>query len=753
MGQPVISRVTGGAFFNRQPQLDKLFRAATGPAPRTVLVLGQPQSGRTELLRTTWDLLFSEAHQALPIYFQPQPEQMQPQRLAHDFLFTLLRQYLAFIHRQPELIGAVDLTPGSLLSLTGNDEFAVIRNLLDGYEARLASGNEYRLLRYVFTAPLCLAAHTPHRLVLMLDEAQLLNQVVANEQTLPLLSEILRELRALSLIITGLQRALLEQWPVDRELISELWLEWLDPLDLPVLQALARHWAAVSGIELDPEIARLMAQQLDGNLFYLRSLLTAAGEHRLNLTNAIELERLYVDELLRGRIAHHFSTLLRRLARHSALGARGERAATDIVGVCYEAIEARAPVEIIERKLSRNFHAARLLAELHHHELITLLDDHVLPSDDPVFRDWLAATQQRFSGILVSQVTLDLLRRRLAAAPQMLLACDLRTLHRSICDLLSRFDRQSIARSLVEQDRFLTYYGSATYHQILSGLNRETDRLTLPQIIYVTETPLTSGDETQNLPPWSCIIAYGFDAAICDNDHETVWVVAVNNSPTAITEACVAALDQHLERFRDPLSSGKEAPCVVRWAISKMGFTSQAGAALRERDFLTADYLQLELFAETIGSAPRVGRAASVPVEIRRPDRTRDFDLAIPIGEDREIIAARVVEQIARSAGFAPEALNQLKTALIEACLSLSAIGSSTDGRLYLRFHSDHGRMTITAASSAVALDQPGGVIVEDDPEGVWRLNILGSLVDEATLTRLVSGFRITLTKKKAPRH
>ncbi len=750
--QPVLSRVAGGAFFDRKAQFDKLWRAATGPLPRTMLLLGPPQSGRTELLRMTFDLLFNQAHQALPLYFQMRDEQAPPQ-LAHDFLLALLRQYLAFVNRRPDLINAADLSLSDLPALAGGDEQSVIQKLIDGYELRRQAGSETGLLRYVFSVPLRLAASTPHRLMLMLDEAQLLNQIVADGRSLALLDEMFQQPPGISVVVTGLRRALLEESTFGCDLIGDLWLDWMEPLDLPMRQALLIKWCGWMGVELDHETGRLAIQQTGGNLLYLRALVSAAAERKTGLASPIDFERLYVDELLRGRIAHYFSGLLRRLARLTALNSRSQRAATDIAELCYEALTARAPVEAVEQKLQPNFGAARLLAELHQHELITLLDDHILPSDDPVLRDWLKATHQRFAGMPVSQVTLDLLSRRLKAVPQMLSGGELRSLQKTALDLLARFDRQSIARSLMVQDEFLIRYGSATYGQIISGLQQEPERVTLPQIVYATEMPLVVHDdqtEESNLPPWSFAIAYGFDDGICDHDHETVWVLALNSSPTPVSEALAATLDQFAAEFSDPFGSGQAVPHIMRWAISKMGFTAEAGLALRERGFLTSDYLQLELLSETLEAAPRAARSSPVSVEVQRPDVTGALDLTIPIGDDREIIAARVAEQIARAAGFAPEEMNQLKTALIEACLSLSAADSSADGRLYQRFHTNHERMTITIASSATALDQPGGIVLRSSPSHYWRLDVLRSLVDEVTLTQLVGGLRVALTKIKS---
>lgn len=753
-GQVIYSRVAGGAFFNRQSELEQLRRAVQNPAPRAVLILGPTQTGKTELLRTTFDYFFYQAGQALPLFYSPRRELLQPEKLARDFLFTTLRQYLAFIKRKPELVTAADLISRDLLDQADGNDYSLVRSLLEGYEARLTAGNEQRLLRYVFSAPLQLATHTPHQLTLLLDDAHLLNQLIADGGSFALLPELLREPPVISMLITGLQRALLEQLSAGNGLLGNLWLEWLAPPDLVTLQALLEQWCVTSGIVFTHEVGRLAIQHTDGNLFYLRALVTAAEERGIRLDNPIEFERLYVDELLRGRIAQHFSTLLRRLARTHATGSQGERAAPEIVAICQAAAESLAPVEFAENRLSKNFQAARLLVELHQHELITILDEHLLPAEDQVFRDWLAATQRRFAGTPVNEVRLELLSRYIKAVPQMIAASERHTLHARLAALLGQFDQQSIARSLILHDEFLLRYSSAQYEQILTGLRDETERLIVPQIIYVTDVALLPNDPSlsavQQQPPWSYLLAYGFDEAVCDNEHETIWLVAVNASPGTLTEASVAALDQQLENFRNPVVSGGQAPRIVRWAVSKMGFTSEAVTALRERGFLTSDYFQFELLAETLNTLPAPERGSVPAIELHREETERDFDLAIPIGEDREIIAARVAEQIARAAGFSVEAVNQLKTALIESCLSLSASGMSADRRIHQRFHTDQHRMSIIVASSAAALDQSGGIEMHDDPDGIWRLDVLRSLVDEVTLARLAGGFRVVLTKRKA---
>ena len=744
----VLSRIASSEFFNRAESLDQVRRAVTSEAPCATLLIGPPGIGKTELLRTAFDLLFNEAGRALPIYYSLRRDRLTPDRFGKDFLLTLLRQYLAFTHNQAELMTRQEMTPRELINLATAAEYTAIKELLDGYDARFAEGNHRALVRYALSTPQLLAARVPYRLAIMLDEAQWLDRIVVDEESGSLLGEMLRPLPAVSFVVTGLQRPLLDQLSAEEGLLSELRMLHLEPLDLPELQTLVGQWCEQHQVAADHDTLRLVIQQLSCNLFYLRSFVAAASERQLNLKHEADAQRLYVEELLQGRIAHHFSSRVRRIAQDAA-GAQSEHAAIEVIYICAEAMASRAPTEFIEHKIGARFSAQRLLAELHSHELITLLDEHVLPSEDNVFCDWMEATHRRFEGQSTQQVKLDLLRRRMKAVPHLLALSTRRTLHARLENLLKRFDGQSIARSIFAHDEFLIRYGRAKYQLILAGLKAEPERVQLPQIIYVAESPLFDATGDLGPSPWSCLLAYGFDDGIYDNAHEVVWVLAVTASPSAVTAEMVAALDARLAALRDPLSSGKDAPRVVRWAMSKMGFTLDAVAALEERGFYASDYLQLELLAESLEATKSAVMPAAPEIETKKPSAVSDFELAIPLNDDKEIIAARVAEQMAKAAGFSPEEVNQIKTALIESSLSLSAIGHSPDGRIHQRYRVDDDRMTITVSNSVAGLDEPGGVVVQDDPDKIWRVDVLRSLVDQVYLTRFDEGWRVILRKDR----
>ncbi len=778
--------------------LDDVYQSAVLKNARAILVIGRPQSGKTELLRLTYDRLFHEQGRTLPIYFSLRRDRLSPDKFAKDFLLTLLRQYLAFVNHDVALVSRHELTEHDLLSLASANEYAALKEILDSYEARAQEPDKRSLVRYALGLPQRLASRSPYHITVLLDEAQWLDRIVTDEEIANLFGEVLQQPHLVSFILTGQQRALLDQLAAEEGVIGNVKLLHFPTPDLFSLQNLVKQWCVQDNVAFDPEIGRLAVHQLDSNLFYLRALTAASSERKMWFDKGADFERLYVSELLQGRIAHYFSRLLRHLARDATRGQAGEHAAIEIIYICAEAMASRAPVELIKSRAPR-IEISALLAELHRQELITLLDGHILPSEDTVFCDWIAATHRRFEGASLEEVKLDLLRRRIKSVPQMLALSARRTLHTQIEALLRRFDGQSMAHSLFAHDEFVIRYGHATYEIMLAGLAAENEREQLPQVVHVAEGHLFT--HRSSPASWSYLLAFGFEEGIYDQEHEVIWLLAVADSPSAITAEAVQSLDQQLTEIQTALTAnqaqGKPTPQIMRWAISKLGFTLDGTIALLERGFASSDSLQLELLTRILESevpkeetpnvitadratAPRqpevivpstmqltdewgipiegsavpedasamivAAPAAAVPVPPELP-AAKTFEMAIPINDDKEIIAARVAERLARSAGFAPEAVNQIKTALIEACLSLAAAEETPDGKIYQRYHLDEEKMTITVSNLSTGLTQTEGAIVVDDPERLWRLDVLRSLVDFVRLTKLETGWRVELTR------
>lgn len=857
--------------------LDDLYSTAVLKNARATLVIGNPRTGKTELLKLAFDRLFNEHGKALPLYYSLRRDRLAPEKFCQDLLVSFLRQYLAFKNQNADLVQRYELTEKDLPNLASSEDFSILSEILEGFESRVAASNFSALVRYVLGIPQRLAARSNHHLVVFLDEAQWVERVLPGEEFATIFGEILQQPHLVSFVLTGKQRTLLDQLAAEEGLITLAKLLHFGTPDLESLTKLVNRWCAEDGVQTDPETIRLAVQQLDHNIFYLRSIIAAAGERKTHLQNGAEFEQLYAAELLQGRFAHYFSRLLRQVSADAITGKQGEQAAIDVVYICTEAQESRAPIELLKARLKPRLDAYELLTELHRNELVTLLDGHVLPSEDLVFCDWIQATNRRFAGEGIEEVKLELLRRKIKLIPETLAASASRSLHRQMDALLRRFDGQSIARSLFSHDEFVIFYGHATYEMILQGLAAEVDRIELPQVYHVAEGKLFFPRDKSTAGTWSYLAAFGFEQGVYDQEHEIIWLLAVADSPAAIGVDSVTALDAQIAEVEKALVANQKQgqSRIIKWAISKMGFTLDATIELAEKGFATSDFLQLELLGryceaskpvspesettEEVPAPPPVEEiAAELPAEETnshlaepetvqptipevspesftpwRPEpvaefheaesdqsetevyeddttvvyennieaepaadendhnsveyqeeveetldvpppaapsvtladaapaqplailtpvtapvaKAREFELEIPVNDDKEIIAARFAERLARNAGFDSEGVNQIKTALIESCLSLSAAAHSRDALIHQRYHMDDENIVITVANSLSALDDDSGAVVDDEANRLWRLDVLKSLMDDVHLTRVGEGWRVRMAR------
>jgi hypothetical protein len=181
--------------------------------------------------------------------------------------------------------------------------------------------------------------------------------------------------------------------------------------------------------------------------------------------------------------------------------------------------------------------------------------------------------------------------------------------------------------------------------------------------------------------------------------------------------------------------------------LSRSGFTPEAIDESVRDGFSHSDYLQLELLGELLETLEREKSAESEkPLPAIRPERG-DLDIAIPIGQEREIISANIIEKTARATGLSNERINQLKTAVIEACLSLGAMKISYDGRIHQRVRVAGDKIIVTLATSSLALDETQGSPLNESQMQFWRMDILRNLADEVKLHRVPGGVRTEIVR------
>jgi len=137
----------------------------------------------------------------------------------------------------------------------------------------------------------------------------------------------------------------------------------------------------------------------------------------------------------------------------------------------------------------------------------------------------------------------------------------------------------------------------------------------------------------------------------------------------------------------------------------------------------------------------------------REPRPASVFELVIPIEDEAELIAARTAEQIARSADFDQEAINQIKTALIEACINAAEHGDSPDRKIHQRFAIDENKLIITVSNKGKTFGRADGQstpsIAAHSAKGTRGrgLHIIRALMDEVEFEGTDDGARLVMTK------
>jgi serine/threonine-protein kinase RsbW len=756
----ILSRLPDEEFFDRQAELAQLYALARrGRRATSVLLLGAPRVGKTELLLKSFDRLFAEGAEVVPIYYAFRPYLLEAERFARDFLAQFLAQFIASRRSDPRLMAASDEPLAAIARAAPTEDYLWIRDMVDSFAGAAKAGALSAMVRAALSAPVVAASRAQLAPFVMIDNFHLLADEAgagiapSADRSVELRSEIIRTLAARtspaslggaeatfpSYALCGLRRPMIEIIPPDEELFGSLEMVRVEPMGEEPLERMIRSTAAKLKIEISDSTAELMIQQLNRDLFYTQALLDRAATTGAGLKTFMEFERIYTQEVLSGRIGHYLGALLRGVARSS----RARRAALEALSL---AVEARDPVPIeavVERMGDYAADAEALLGRLHARELLEINYGFVHAPDDPVLADYVRATYRReVAGARRPIAGEELLSEKLKHSYRLMMSRYNRSVESQLVELLARFDFQSVPSSLFDEAAFEKRYRGMSRVQIRRALDEEAERLRLPQIVLVND----AGSGEQPGVSWRLFAASGFEGGIYSEANEVLWLIALINSKEPLDVETLGRIDQRLEATaRAARERTGHPPRAVRWCISKEGFSAVAAARLASLRAHRSTYAQLDLLYDYLikHSAGEAGR---------RP--ASEFELTIPIEDDAELIAARTVEQIARAADFEQEAINQIKTALIEACINAAEHSDSPDRRIYQRFAIDDDRLIITVSNKGRAFDlsngghgQPSGAATLKGTRG-RGLQIIRALMDEVRFERTDDGASLVMIKR-----
>ena len=733
----VLGRVAPPDFIGRTAELERIMAHATpASAGRGLLLLMEPSAGVSELLRQAYDRIFNERSDVIPIYFAFTRNETTAVSASIEFLNTFLQQYIAYRRNEP-FVSHATLTLQDLLELAPPADHEWIEQLVESYTRLRFSNDDKALVRFCLGAPQRIPKGRGRPLI-MLDGAQLaeyMNGVVV------LGTEVLRVFGrgGFTFVLAGLRRQILEaahDAQCNFETLDLLRLKQLNSIEAAQLvEQVARRQQVVTS-----EAARdLMVQQFAGSPFFINNFLQAAREKRVALNSYLDCERLYVDELFGGHLHRHFAGLLEEIAPR--LDSRHL-----LMRLLWEAVAGEDQISSFEVWRKRLHTSAGELEEvlhrLHVQEFVNWDGITVEAGTGPqAWKDYLRIRYRLdVSGDPRALVVADALTDALKRAPHTMARHYKQIARVSLRELVSGFNTQRVPAVLFDNEQFSRKFKGLEPERITSDLDAETELFKLPQTVHLANCVAFNTDMRQISEDERCLVAHTFEEGSYSDAQQVVWLVADVESKL---EVDVDVTQSWCERF-ETLASRFGFTRFKIWLISNEGFTDEANRLLARRKAFGSSRQQLELLAARI----------ETPIAaVLHPSEANEFLMVVPMGEDNELIAAHTAEQIAKRLTFKPEAINQIKTAVVEACINASEHSFSPDRKIYQRFRVESDRLVVTISSRGVvptnlngASPRPDTTEAAEERRG-WGLKLIRTLMDEVEFERVDDGTSLRMTK------
>ena len=135
----------------------------------------------------------------------------------------------------------------------------------------------------------------------------------------------------------------------------------------------------------------------------------------------------------------------------------------------------------------------------------------------------------------------------------------------------------------------------------------------------------------------------------------------------------------------------------------------------------------------------------------------REVTLALPMVPDMEIEASRTATAIAESMRMSPDRIDEVRMAVVEACINALEHSRATDSEIFVTFEvigdKDPEKLRITVRDSGVGFspDTVEEPVIEEKIKAIrkrgWGLKIIHGLMDEVEIHSGAEGTTVVMSK------
>ncbi|MCA1589863.1 MAG: ATP-binding protein, partial [Acidobacteria bacterium] len=439
-----------------------------------------------------------------------------------------------------------------------------------------------------------------------------------------------------------------------------------------------------------------------------------------------EVEQTYTHSLFEGRVGRRLDTLFRAVA---SVGGGG----SSLVRLLHETAESSDGVSL--ESLRRFFDGDEVIEAIVENGLAHIDANRIeIPEQNHALRDYLDI-RYRLDNACENRtlVFAECLSKFISRAPKLMAAHYRRGSASGLKEFLGTLCLQTIPAALIDYGRFKDEYKGLSDREIGGGFTESIDLITLPRVFFVDDVHAFYRPFEKIIEEGRSAVAFGFQNETASEESEIVWLAAGIDSKLEAEKKVAEFWCDQLEM----IAINCEFKNYRIWLIAPEGFDSEALDLLRGRNAFGSSRRQFDLLRQFLGSP-----------QVNKVDDWRQYEIVIPMDENSELIAAHSVEEIARRHNFDAKSVNQIKTALIEACINAAEHGVSPDKRIHQRFRVANDRIEITVSNRGLRLADKKAVTNEpDEGRRGWGLKLMRRLMDEVKIESVDDGTRISMTK------
>ena len=725
----LLSALPAEEFFGRRREFDELMLHAWGTGG--LRLLSPPWGGSSELLRQVADTLFFDSSEITPFYFAFRASDETARNAATRFLQEFLVQMISYRRRDPVVyVSSPEICELADLATGADHEW--FEKLVKKCDADSPAKDERSFLRNCLSAPFRVAAGGS-RIFVMLDDV---HEIAALDGATLLLAEIadIFSRPAAAFAISGRRRFTVPGLPLRKLEINDLLGNAAEEFIV--------HLADASGVAVTDQTRDLLAAQTGGRPGFIRSVFLSAKDSRRQLDTFQHVEQVYTEEVLKGGLGSFYLSVLDEAVRqpgtrrqlihllNSGIAAGGTRIHLDSWqrSIKLNADEFDHVIDILDAAEFISVDGSLVQVDASNHILA-----------DTIRSRFRIECEDQPRAVVAGEILAGALKR----APRMMARLYRREASVGLAALMSKFDCQEVPRAMLDYGRFRSELKGLSSDEVRVRIAAATERVMLPQIVHTAPAAEYHADLAGIVEPERAVVAIGFNDQSYTDASQVAWLAVEIDSKL---EADRETAESWCERMKDVAVEAGFANYRI-WLIASEGFTDGALDALGTYNAIGSSRRQAQMLREELGGAA-AGAAESEGVE---------YEMVIPVGEDTELIAAHALEEIARRHKFPSKAINQLKTALVEACINAAEHGLAPDRKIHQRFLVSDDKITISISNRGLRLtdklaereDGEVQILPQESPDTRrgWGLNLIRGLMDDVRVEPVDDGTRITMTK------